>query len=154
LETAYAIDQILEAASESVTKDTTDFDLAWKSLGATYSKLHEFFGGLATVFPGAPSAELHFSYLKMTSGKHSTNLTDFSLEEQAACEAVLQVAKDQIKLLVVLVAFTFRLLLLAQTKVLLHNGALRFSGPKQLRQTLLFCQLTHINILSKTITLS
>jgi hypothetical protein len=80
LKTAYANDQVLEAAIESVSKDTTDFDEAWKDRGGTYSKLHELFGGLVTVFPGTPSVESDFSYLKMTSGKHSTSLTDLILE--------------------------------------------------------------------------
>jgi hypothetical protein len=37
---------------------------------------------LATVFPGTATVEADFSLLKMTSCKHSTNMTDFSLESK------------------------------------------------------------------------
>jgi hypothetical protein len=53
-----------------------------KGLGGTYAHpiyTYEFFG---LAFPGTPSVESDLSLLKMTSGKHSTNLTDFSLESK------------------------------------------------------------------------
>jgi hypothetical protein len=79
---AYAREPVLKAAIDSVDEDTADFDVAWKVLGTRYPGLHKFFGGLATVFPGTSSVESDFSLLKMTSDKHSTNLTDFSLESK------------------------------------------------------------------------
>ncbi len=59
-----------------------DFDVAWKHLSKRYGKLHKFFGGLATVFPGTATVESDFSHLKMTSNSHVTNMTDFSLESK------------------------------------------------------------------------
>ena len=70
------------STTDSTNEDRVNFDDAWKALSGQYKRLHEFFGGLATVFPGTPSVESDFSLLKMTGGKHSTNLTDFSLESK------------------------------------------------------------------------
>jgi hypothetical protein len=79
---AHASDTALKLAINGIDGDKADFDVAWKGLGGNYAHLFEFFGGLATVFPGTSSVESDFSLLKMTSGKHSTNLTDFSLESK------------------------------------------------------------------------
>jgi FAD/FMN-containing dehydrogenase len=45
--------------------------VGWKGIGVKYGKLHDFFGGLAAVFPGAQLVESDFSFLKMNTGKHS-----------------------------------------------------------------------------------
>jgi hypothetical protein len=37
--------------------------IGWKGLGATYVKLHDFFGGLAAVFPGTPLVVESDNYL-------------------------------------------------------------------------------------------
>ena len=79
---AYLRDLALKEAFDSIDEDTAEFDASWQCLSATYPILHEFFGGLATVFPGTATVESDFSLLKMTSCKHSTNLTDFSLESK------------------------------------------------------------------------
>jgi hypothetical protein len=64
--------------------------VGWKDLSLTYSKLHDFFGGLAMVFPGTPTVEAVFSDLKMTSGQYSTNLTNFSLESKLHSKQFLE----------------------------------------------------------------
>jgi hypothetical protein len=82
LKAAYASNPALKEAIDGMDEDKADFDVAWKVLSGTYANLYEFFGGLATVFPGTSSVESDFSLLKMTSCKHSTNLTDYSLESK------------------------------------------------------------------------
>jgi hypothetical protein len=82
LKAAYANVPALKEAINDVDEDKADFDAAWKGLSGTYAHLYKFFGGLATVFPGTSSVESDFSLLKMISDKHSTNLTDFSLESK------------------------------------------------------------------------
>ncbi len=82
LKVAYANDAALKETIDEVDEDKMDFDNAWKHLSKTYGKLHEFFGGLATVFPGTATVESDFSHLKMTSNSHVTNMTDFSLESK------------------------------------------------------------------------
>jgi hypothetical protein len=64
-----------------------------KGIGVTYGKLHDFFRGLAAVFPGTQLVESDFSFLKMTSGKHSTNLTDLSLESKLHAKRFLELQK-------------------------------------------------------------
>ena len=82
LKAAYDSGGPLTDTIDSFDEDKADFDVAWNHLSETYSNLHDFFGGLATLFPGTPTVEADFSDVKMTSEKHSTNLTDFSLESK------------------------------------------------------------------------
>jgi hypothetical protein len=42
--------------------------------------LYEFFGGLATIFPGTATVEADFSDLKWAKNEYSTSMSDFSLE--------------------------------------------------------------------------
>jgi hypothetical protein len=87
---------VLKASIDGIDEDKADFDVAWKVLSVTYVNLHAFFGGLATVFPGTSSVESDFSLLKMTSGKHSTNLTDFSLESKLHASQLFELQNDEL----------------------------------------------------------
>jgi hypothetical protein len=42
--------------------------------------LYDYFGGLATVFPGTGTVEADFSELKLTKDKFSLSLSEISLE--------------------------------------------------------------------------
>jgi hypothetical protein len=70
------VEGLLEAAS---AKDHTFAD-AWAPLLERYPLLFDFFGTLATVFPGTATVESDFSILKWTKNNNSTRLSDFSLE--------------------------------------------------------------------------
>jgi hypothetical protein len=59
-------------------------------VGNVWMNNREMVGGLATVFPGTPPVDSAFSVLKMTSGKHSTNLSDFSLESKMHSKLFLE----------------------------------------------------------------
>jgi hypothetical protein len=64
LKAAYGSSQALEAAIDCVDENKVDFNIAWKYRGATYSKLHEFFGALFTSFSGTPSVESDFYFFE------------------------------------------------------------------------------------------
>ena len=56
---------------------SASFDQAWEPVKDRYSALFNFFGTLATVFPGTSTVESDFSILK---DEHSKSTSDFSLE--------------------------------------------------------------------------
>jgi hypothetical protein len=70
------------AAIDAIEGDGTvwEFERCWASVAVRVPLLHDFFGGLATVFPGTSSVEADFSDLKWTKDMYSTSLSDFSLE--------------------------------------------------------------------------
>jgi hypothetical protein len=57
-----------------------EFEKCWECVAHRVPLLHDFFGGLATVFPGTATVEADFSDLKWTKDKYSVSLSDFSLE--------------------------------------------------------------------------
>jgi len=61
-------------------KDLSNFKECWAPLFKRFTKLHNFVGGFATVFPGTSSVESDFSQLKWSKDANSSSLTDFSLE--------------------------------------------------------------------------
>ena len=59
---------------------TASFQDNWKSFQASYPKLVEFCGGLASVFPGTSTVESDFSMMGWEKDEYQLNLTDLSLE--------------------------------------------------------------------------
>jgi hypothetical protein len=57
-----------------------EFEECWECVAARVPLLYDFFGGLATVFPGTATVEADFSELKWTKDDYSASLSDFSLE--------------------------------------------------------------------------
>ena len=58
------------------------FERCWASVAARVPLLYDFFGGLATVFPGTATVESDFSDVKWTKDEYSHSLSDFSLESK------------------------------------------------------------------------
>jgi len=56
------------------------FEDIWKPVASMFPRLYEFFGSLATIFPGTATVESDFSHLKMCKDMYSTCLSDYSLE--------------------------------------------------------------------------
>ena len=75
------------------TKDDADFETTWMDLKHNYTGLHEFDGGIATIFPGMPTVEADFSELKWTKDAYSMSLSDFSLESKLQCRQLDTVAQ-------------------------------------------------------------
>jgi hypothetical protein len=57
-----------------------EFEKCWECIATRVPLLYEFFGGLATIFPGTATVEADFSELKWTKDENSTSLSDFSVE--------------------------------------------------------------------------
>jgi hypothetical protein len=73
------------AVTEAIDKIQDDgkvwkFEKCWECIAARVPLIYEFFGGLATIFPGTATVEADFSELKWTKDEHSTSLSDFSPE--------------------------------------------------------------------------
>ena len=66
----------------------TTFDVACglSCLRGRFNKLHEFCGGLASVFPNTAPVEYEFSLLKFRKDVFTMSLTDFSLESCLQCK--------------------------------------------------------------------
>ena len=67
------------------TKDDEDFETAWMDLKHDVTGLHEFYGGIATIFPATPTVEADFSELKWAKDAYSMSLSDFSFESKLQC---------------------------------------------------------------------
>jgi len=56
------------------------FERAWDKVGPRFSKVREFAGGLATVFPGTATVEADFSAINREANDARSCLLDLSLE--------------------------------------------------------------------------
>lgn len=79
LKFAYCRDNQVKAALDECPAEAT-FEQAWKKIKERFPSLHEFTGGLATVFPGTATVESDFSVLKWSKDEFCSALTDFALE--------------------------------------------------------------------------
>ncbi len=74
----------MTVASNQFFDNTADrrssFKDKWKSFQASYPKLVECCGDLASVFPGTSTVESDFSLIGWEKDENRFNLTDFSLE--------------------------------------------------------------------------
>jgi hypothetical protein len=78
--------QMLEEA-QSNCKTTGDyFQNCWKPLGNKFKKLHQYYGGVASVMPGTSSVESDFSIINWTKDSHFKCLTYFSLVSILHCK--------------------------------------------------------------------
>jgi hypothetical protein len=59
---------------------SSDFEKGWGNLGVRFPNLHEFCGGIATVFPGTSTVESDFSILRWEKSNFRKSLSDFGLE--------------------------------------------------------------------------
>ena len=57
-----------------------EFKDGWSYTGGHFPVLRDFYGGLATVFPGTATVEIEFYIIKYVNNDFQTLLTDFSLE--------------------------------------------------------------------------
>jgi hypothetical protein len=58
----------------------------WRPLGVRFSKLRQFCGGIATVFPGTSTVESDFSVINWEYDEFRGSLTEFSLEGILQCK--------------------------------------------------------------------
>jgi len=64
----------------------TDFESAWSLIKAAYPFMCQFFGGLASVFPGTSTVESDFSITGFEKGDYRQARTNFSLEGIMQCK--------------------------------------------------------------------
>ena len=76
----YRRDRKLPSQLLQTAEGDASFDAAWAPIKDRFPNLYNFFGTLATVFPGTPVVESDFSVLKWTKDDHNRSLSDFSLE--------------------------------------------------------------------------
>jgi len=67
-------------------QDGMDFDDAWSLLRKRYPLMCQFFGGLASVFPGTSTVESDFSIIGYEKDDYRQALTNFSLEGVMQCK--------------------------------------------------------------------
>ena len=76
----YRRDRNLSMLLHRAVEEGKSFHAAWEPIADEFPHLYNFFGTLATVFPGTAVVESDFSILKWTKDEHSMRLSDFSLE--------------------------------------------------------------------------
>jgi hypothetical protein len=67
------------------TEDTA-FETAWEPIATEFPIVYDFFGSLATIFPGTATVEADFSALKWSKNRFSAALSDLSLEAKLQCK--------------------------------------------------------------------
>jgi hypothetical protein len=72
---------MIEAMDECIS-----FDEAWSVIGTQYPNVCDFFGGLASVFPGTSTVESDSSVIGYEKDNYRTALTNFSLEGILQCK--------------------------------------------------------------------
>jgi hypothetical protein len=82
LKRMYRRDAVVTEAIDGIQGDgkVWEFEKCWECIATRVPLLYEFFGGLATIFPGTATVEADFSDLKWTKNEFSTSMSDFSLE--------------------------------------------------------------------------
>jgi hypothetical protein len=82
LKRLYRVERAVTDAINEIQDDGKcwEFERCWECVATRVPLLYDFFGGLATVFPGTSTVEADFSDLKWTKDEYSVSLSDFSLE--------------------------------------------------------------------------
>ena len=66
--------------------DIKSFEMAWEVVDGWFEILHDFCGGIATVFANTASVESDFSILGWERDEYRLSMTDLSLEEVLHCK--------------------------------------------------------------------
>jgi hypothetical protein len=83
LKRIYQHEDAVKNAIDAIQKDDKCWEFekkCWECVAPRVPLLYDFFGGLATVFPGTATVEADFSELKWTKDDFSVSLSGFSLE--------------------------------------------------------------------------
>jgi hypothetical protein len=80
LKRAYREEQNLREAMDNCDEASASFEKCWSLVLGLFPVLHEFCGGLASVFPNTTTVEAEFSILGWEKNVNRESLTDFSLE--------------------------------------------------------------------------
>ncbi|GMF27015.1 unnamed protein product [Phytophthora fragariaefolia] len=81
LRRAYAYDNILRLALDTLDDETTTFDERWGTVGEGYDLVKQFCGDLASTFPNTATVESDFLVLGWEKDEYRRSITDFSLED-------------------------------------------------------------------------
>lgn len=77
---AYKEEPMLKAAIDGAETHLS-FHNAWAPLAQRITDLQNYFGGIATVFPGKSNVESDFSILRWEKNRHRKSLSGFGLED-------------------------------------------------------------------------
>lgn len=78
--------QALKVSAHTIAGQCSLFEEAWDFFKVRFPRLHNFCGGLSSVFPGTATVESDFSNLQWEKNPSRSNLTDLSLEGILQCK--------------------------------------------------------------------
>ena len=94
----YALEDATGMQSIDNVDEASEFEVCWKPFDGRFTRVYEFLGGLATVFPTTATVEADFSALKWTKDEYSQSLSDFSLEAKLHAAQYKDIIKIHSKL--------------------------------------------------------